>query len=308
MKNHLEKLRADDNPEAELQGLDIADRVFVVGSSARSVPTRPDEAIEVTRRDPTGPARHYLSCRVEAWDGEIVTNVFVHVSLQGRLLYVEFSAWVLYPTRPDFHVSESGRIQWRRTYLPGILKRLGYLPQEVRRLPSDLWSAAVFLRRRLAGCWRLGPSSTARDPGTRFSVREDGAVSRYVAQIAAIPPTQLVAPAQREILLIEEADPQQERDALKSLREAQRLTRQAARAVNYFQVRDVIRHWRIIERRVLAALLDFLEEEGLDTDEYHSQAAQIITANFNFFQAPVDARGAHFGSGSIENTGSAARS
>ncbi|MEV8511788.1 hypothetical protein [Dactylosporangium sp. NPDC051484] len=308
MKEQLHKLHADDNPEAELPGLNIADRVFVVGSEARSVPAEEQDAIHVARTNPTGPARHYLSCRVEAWDGEVVTNVFVHISLQGRVLYVEFSAWALLPTRPDFHIPDSGRALWRHVHSAGILRRLCYLPQEVRRVLPGLGTVAVFVARRLPAFWRHGPSRYARDPGTRFSVREDGSVSRYVAHIAALPATMLVAPSQRDVLLIEEADPQAERNALKALKDAERLSRQAAKAVNYFQVRDVIRHWRIIERRVLAALLDFLEEEGLDTGDYHSQASQIITTNFNFFAGPVDARGSVFGSGTMETSSGGTRS
>ncbi|WP_433049179.1 hypothetical protein [Dactylosporangium sp. CS-033363] len=295
MREHLERLATDANPEVKLSGLEITERVFAVGSAARDMPAATQEAIEKARTDPTGPARHYLSCRVDSWKGEIVTNVFVHVSLQGRLLYVEFSAWALLPTRPDFHVPDSPGALWRHVHPVAIGRRMGNLPEEIRRLPAALWSVAVFAGRRLPRFWRSGPARSARDPGARFSVREDGAVSRYVAGIAGYTPTDLVPVSHRNVLLIEESDPQSERNALKALREAQRLTRQAARAVNYFQIRDVIRHSRIVERRVLAALNDFLVEEGLDTTEYRARAQQIINASINVFQAPVDARGATFG-------------
>ena len=49
-------------------------------------------------------ARHYLACQVPSWGGEVVTSIFVHVSLQGRTLYLEYSVYALMPTRKEYQV------------------------------------------------------------------------------------------------------------------------------------------------------------------------------------------------------------
>lgn len=302
IRDELNDLAGSDDPELQMPGLDVRDRVFVVGTSAREIAPDIMNAIETARDEPTGPARHYLACKIEGWGGEIVTTVFVHASLQGRMLYLEFSVWSLLPTRPDFHVVGLSGTQHARMHMTQVLKRLTQLPEEIRRLPGDLWTIVPFCARGIAAMGRSGPRRTGRDPGTVFSTREEGSISPYVAWLAAQRPSDWIGTTHRNVLLVEEADPAQERAARQSVREVERLTRQAARAVNYFQTRDVQRHWKVLERRVLAAVLDFLDEHEIDTDEYRSRAASIINNSVNIFQAPVNAQGAHFGTGNVSNT------
>ncbi|GAA1651115.1 hypothetical protein ACFQY4_26505 [Catellatospora bangladeshensis] len=285
--------------ETKLPGLVVNDRLYVVESAADGISPIVDDAIAAARADPTGPARHYLACVVEGWGGETVTSVFVTASLQGRTLYLEFSVWALLPTRPDFHLSvgHGWRAVWSHTRL--ALRRLGNLPDEIQRVPGDLWSAVPYAFRTLVSLGRTGPRDDSRRSGTRFSVREDGAISRYVAAIAARQPKDMVSHHQRDVLLIVEADAATERAALRAVREADRLNRQAARAVNYFQMHDVKRHWKVLERRLLAAVLDFLDDMGFDTDEYVNRATTVLNHTGNLFVGPTNAQGAHFGSGDV---------
>lgn len=45
---------------------------------------------------------------------------------------------------------------------------------------------------------------------------------------------------------------------------------------NYFQNRDVVKYSTILERRVFAEVLDFLEDQQVDTSEYRARAQTII--------------------------------
>jgi len=73
------------------------------------------------------------------------------------------------------------------------------------------------------------------------------------------------------------------------------------------QVSDVQKYQGLIERRVIASILDFLEERGVDTAEYRQRAVPRITYNnnggFNNFGANatfndrVDARSGPAGGG-----------
>lgn len=300
IRAELERLGTLTDAESRLPGLRISDRVFVVETHARHIPVDRDVAIRRARDDPTGPARHYLACTVEGWGGEIVTSVFVNASLQGRTLYLEFAVYALLPVRPDFHVGEHAGDKLAAWHVRRILRRLGNLPEEVRRLPGDLLTAVPFAAKTVASLGRVAPRRKARAPGTRYSVREDAAISQYVATVAAQRPDDRVGRRHRDVLLIEEADPHAERQALEAVREAERLTRQAGRAVNYFQLWDILRHWKVIERRVTAAVLDFLDDNGIDTGEYRGRMTQILNNYGNFFAGPVT--GAHFGPGDVNVT------
>src|SRR5699024_5120233 len=95
LKDRITALSEDDNPETRLPGLTVTDHVFVDGTRAgRFGHARASEpqsnyvrmAIAEAIANPSDVARHYLAARIESWGGEVVTSVFVHVSLQGRTL------------------------------------------------------------------------------------------------------------------------------------------------------------------------------------------------------------------------------
>lgn len=74
---------------------------------------------------------------------------------------------------------------------------------------------------------------------------------------------------------------------------------------NLVQLQDVEKFQKLIERRVIASVLDFLDERGVDTTEYRARAASVLSVNNNYggvnvntvggnptFNAPVAGRDA----------------
>ena len=224
-------LRSDVHPETRLPGLTVADRVFLEGTYAPAynhvLAGHPDGGvIEEIMTNPRETARHYLACQVSSWGGEIVTTVFVHVSLQGRTLYVEFSTYALPPTPPAFHVVD----EVGGTGSGAVIRSLG---KSVTDLPATLLAAPLTVLRApvyLAGAVR------ARQDGTQ-RVRRGVNIGANVTAREAI---------------AREADG------------------------SYFQFRDVLRHSKIIERRLLASIAEFLHVNGVDTSEFLARATTIL--------------------------------
>jgi hypothetical protein len=234
LKKMISGLRTEEHPETKLPGLDLADQIFVEGTHAwsyrhvlQSLRGSDDvqEAITEAIAKPSHVARHYLACQVVSWGGEIVTTVFVHVSLQGRTLYLEFSTYALLPTRAEYHVVDQAAETGAGAVVKEVARKTRRLPEELlatRRLagaPAQLWAAL-----------RPGKDQTARkvdriDIGAAVSARE----------VAAI-----------------EADQ------------------------SYFQYQDILQHSKVIERRLIATVGDYLTELGVDTSEFWERATAIL--------------------------------
>jgi hypothetical protein len=234
LKKMISGLRTEEHPETSLPGLDVADQIFVEGTHAwsyrhvlRSLPASDDveEAMTEAIAKPSDVARHYLACQVVSWGGEIVTTVFVHVSLQGRTLYLEFSTYALLPTRTEYHVVDMQAETGASAVVKEVTRKMRQLPEELlatRRLataPVQLWAAV-----------RPGKDQTIRkvariDIGAAVSARE----------VAAI-----------------EADQ------------------------SYFQYQDILQHSKVIERRLIATVGDYLTELGVDTSEFWERATAIL--------------------------------
>jgi hypothetical protein len=45
---------------------------------------------------------------------------------------------------------------------------------------------------------------------------------------------------------------------------------------DHLQGQEILKHSRIVERRVMAAILDFLEAREVDIEEYRAQAANVL--------------------------------
>jgi len=244
LRERISALKDESNPETRLPGLHVTDRVFVEGTLAgrfnRALASDPESgdverAIAEAIARPSDVARHYLAARVESWAGEIVTSVFVHVSLQGRTLYLEFATYALLPTRPEFHVVDEIGGTGGRAIARAVRTGLACLPQQLlaaRRLAH----APVQLRTAL----RPG-----RDRTPKASLRADiGAMScaRETAMAGA------------------DGEPGGETEG------------------SYFQFQDVIQHSKIIERRLIAAVDDYLKDVGVDTSEFVQRAMAILNS------------------------------
>jgi hypothetical protein len=232
----ISDLREDDHHETRLPGLDIGHHVFVEGTHAapfRSIlrdthdsPGVKKAMIKAIAR-PSDLARHYLASRVASWGGEVVTSVYVHVSLQGRTLYLEFATYALLPTRTDYHAVDEPAKTGARALAKSIAKSVLSLPEELlaprymATAPAQLW-AAVRPRKDLTARKR---ASSRADIGAMVSARESAAT-----------------------------------DAEES----------------YFQFQDSLQHSKIIERRLIATVGDYLKELGVDTSEFWERARAIL--------------------------------
>ncbi|GHC55850.1 hypothetical protein [Streptomyces flavofungini] len=112
LRRAITTLGSEEDPETRLPGLRVLDSLFVEGRYARGYADdlEPDAGAALVERvldRPQETVRHYLTCQVESWGGEVVTTVFVHVSLQGRTMYIEFSSRALAPTRLAYQVVDT---------------------------------------------------------------------------------------------------------------------------------------------------------------------------------------------------------
>lgn len=158
-------------------------------------------------------------------DTEVVVTAFIHLAVQGRMLYTEFVVTVLPPIRQDYHIVDVlpflslGTVFWRaiKAVRPSLLT-------DVFLAPPRLVEHVRERLRRQPG--RHAPDAFLSYPyGARLSVRELGA---------------------------------------------------ATALSGYLQVLDRDKHVKLIQQRITASVLDYLEERGVDTSGYREQARTII--------------------------------
>lgn len=248
------KLKDEENPETRLPGITVSQRAFIEGTHAHDfipvlaeIPGSPDisEAISRVIANSSDVARHYLACEVDSWGGEVVTTVFMHVSLRGRTLYIEFSTCALLPTRSEYHVvDEFGQTG------SGAIARAGL------RSLSEVADAFYAPSRLMDGLLRIGGALLARRDGTLRA-------RRGVNIGAGISMREEVAEDSKE---------------------------------SYFQLRDITHHWKIIERRLIATVDDFLKGVGVDTSEFLQRATAILNSGVvNLGEGTVNISGSAIG-------------
>ncbi|GAA1376629.1 hypothetical protein [Catellatospora chokoriensis] len=242
LHERLRTLADEADPEIRLPGLVVDDRIMLKGTfvnTYREILESP--TLKATRQimaDPSDAARHHLACQVDSWGGEVVTTVFVHISLQGKTLYIEFSTYALTPTKSAYQsidvIGATGPGAVRRAVgrdlaqLPKVLGRTGQLAGELR----------LGARARQARTDRTAKPRRGSDIGARFSTRED----------ASQQPHERDEPAPVET----DAD------------------------TNYFQLADIHKHAQVIERRLLSSMTHFLKLKGVDTSEFRQRATAIL--------------------------------
>ncbi|MFD9885950.1 hypothetical protein ACFWZT_31345 [Streptomyces alboflavus] len=182
LRRAITALDTEEDPETRLPGLRVLDSLFVEGRYARGYaddlePAARAGLVERILDRPQETARHYLTCQVESWGGEVVTTVFVHVSLQGRTMYIEFSSRALAPTRLAYQVVDTiggtGTLATLRAAAlhGGRIRDIALAPLRLLRAPLPLLGA-------------LGAGSDAtvaqlkrgRDVGADCSARELAAI------------------------------------------------------------------------------------------------------------------------------------
>jgi hypothetical protein len=228
VRDHIAGLAHDPLPERRLPGLTVADRIFVAGTEVSDLrPHTPPDQVARIIRNPTAPQRHYVASQVVSWRGELVTTVYVHFAVQGKVLYVELHITGLLPCDERYRVVD----QLDGTSLGRVL----------RDAADGLLSAPTVVASAPVGLWRAGSdvlglttrsSATARlkkgfDYGALIGLREIG---------------------------------------------------EAPKIQDHMRTQDIIKYGRMIERRVIDAVLDFLEDKGVDVTEYRQRFVMILNA------------------------------
>ncbi|WP_431904095.1 hypothetical protein [Micromonospora carbonacea] len=228
LRDELGALATEREAERQLPGLTVEDRIFLAGTEvAHLVPyTRPEWIPEIIRR-PTAPARHFLVCQVLSWRGELVTTVYVHVAVQGRSLYMEFTSTALPPCDERYRVVDQVGGTGPAAYARAVVRGLLDAPAIIGRAPLNLARAGLDALANSSWFRADGPPRLGYDYGARVSVRELG---------------------------------------------------MAADTRHHVQTQEIDKYQRIIERRLLAAVLDFLEGHGVDTSEYRQRATTLLNA------------------------------
>jgi hypothetical protein len=226
---HLTSLSHETAPERRVPGLTVQDKIFVAGTElSYLVPHASSETVAQVIRDPTAPRRHFLVCQVESWRGELVTTVYVHVAVQGKLLYIELVGTALPPCDPRYRVIDqvggTGPVAYARAIGSGLVRTpqfvIGAIGNIVRStfdvVVGSLSRPALAADRAVTHGYDFGARTSVRDLGSALDTRD------------------------------------------------------------YLQNQDFDKYHQVIERRVLAAVLDFLASRGVDTAEFTDQAQHIL--------------------------------
>jgi hypothetical protein len=248
LKKSIQQLASATHSETRLPGLTVRDHVFIDGTYVNNVlealsdPPSPI-VLDSIMAKPREEARYHIACQVEAWGGELVTTVFVHISLQGQTLYVEFSTYALLPTPQRFHVIDEVGGTGPTAALRMALQGLSELP-DVLHVPRRMLAAPKHLANAYWAQWDTkAGNGMRRDIGAQISAREiaDDGVDN------------------------DSDDPSTPSRSHRNHEET-----------SYFQFRDVARHSKIIERRLLASIEEFLKTKGVDTSEFARRAEVIL--------------------------------
>jgi len=262
VKRRLAALRAESLPERErISGLTLRDQVVTSGTRWQNYPLidpiarlpyayASQRAIEAIMRHPQASARHFLRATtgtagkpvvaepdvgiLPAEDQEVQVSAFVHIAVEGGLLYVEYVSTVLGALRRGFHRIDD--VPTNAGDLLGLAIRDG-----LTRLPAATLLAPVNLARSL---YQLAAVALRMNRAARTSA--EAPVFSYGARHSV-----------RELASSRHVD-------------------------TYVQELDAQKYSKLIEHRVNDAVLDYLEEQGVNVSEYRAQMGVINQQNVFF--------------------------
>lgn len=170
-----------------LRGFQVHDRLYIAETdvpSEREFLQEESGPPDIAKfiNDPHGTAHHYLEISVTD-TGELVTTVFLRVTVKGRSLSLDFAACALTRTPDDYHVLDKHGESGKRAVLRSTLRGLRDLPNDVSRLwrlgevPVVL-ACAAWARKDRSLVPRRGITI-----GTRLSVREEKSILWNKAQL-----------------------------------------------------------------------------------------------------------------------------
>ena len=215
------------------------------------------DTISAIEACPQGGLRHYLRVVVPAngkritgrdgvpilpaQDSGISVTAFVHLAVEGGLLYAEFVAHVLLPLREEYRIADNLRADrvlsrsWSdtlRNYVEDNLRGPWYLI-------SAGWDA-LFLSSRMARSSRNADEYRFYDYGARFSVRD--------------------VAAQRKVYV-------REGDAL------------VLKIRKSMQQLDATKYIKLVDKTVTEAVIGYLREQGVDTGEFEANVQNFTIGN-----------------------------
>jgi hypothetical protein len=256
VRDHLATLLPQREAEEHIPGLTLQDRICLAGTEVTHLaPYTAPQVMAAVVRHPTTPARHYLACQVFAWGGELITTVYVHISVQGRSLYLELTTTALPPCKVEFRVVDTVEGHGPVAFLRALKDGIADTPRTIWRSPANLVGALINL---VAG------SANGTAPSVRITRGLNYGAEAGVRELGAEPDMRFLT-----------------------------------------QYQDVSKFKKLIERRVIAAVLDFLDDRDVDTTEYRARAASVLNVNNGFvnngsgatFNGPVAGRDVTAGGG-----------
>ncbi len=176
LRDAVERVRDADDP-IRLPGLQVRDRVYVaekdIASDRECLRTNsgPGHLYNIID-DPHGIAAHFLEISVTT-SGELVTTVFLRVTIKGRSLSLDFAACAITGTPSGYHMldafAESGKGAVLRSALCGVRD----FPAEIGRSWRLAEAPLLFARAAWARKDRTLVPRRRVTIGTRLSVRDE---------------------------------------------------------------------------------------------------------------------------------------
>jgi hypothetical protein len=164
---------------SRMRGFRICDRLYIAEEDVpadRDFLQGPVKTEEINRilDDPHATAQHFLEMRVST-SGEVVTTVFVRVTVRGRALSIDFTTCALTRTPDEYGRLDEYGENGTGAVIRAALRGIGDVPVSVARLwrlPEIPWV--------LAGAWQARKDQTltpqrGKRIGSQISVREDAA-------------------------------------------------------------------------------------------------------------------------------------
>lgn len=170
-----------------LRGFTTRDRLYIAETDVLPhlewLRNRPEQrGIDKIIDDPYGAVHHFLEICASA-TGELVTTVFLRVTVKGRGLSLDFAACALTRTPPEYHLLNGFRESGASAVVRSTLKRLFNLPVEV----AGMWRLSE-IPRLLTGAVRARNNRMLKPRrgmtiGAQLSIREEKSTPWKQAQL-----------------------------------------------------------------------------------------------------------------------------
>jgi hypothetical protein len=272
IETHMRELRRPEQGLAySLPGLDLEYHLFAPGwARDDGLPHHlrwpggqiPRDEIERIVNGPPGSLRHYKCLSAEWQNGEMVVTTFLHLAMEGRSLYIEFTPCALAPINgryKDVDVHKMPRFEdlWPE-FLRSLREGLPALYGAPRHL-IDTYEAPRLERYRYERSERrVKRQRSIIDYGTHLSVRE-------LASLSEPKPALQLFDAEHHLLTPR----------------------------RHGQLLDTEKYTKTIATQVLDAVLEFLEARDLDTAEFEARRTEVL--NSQLFAAVLQGEAASWG-------------